>query len=77
MISIFVWSLKFAEISHPCTDFITFQLFDRGKKICPIFTKLRVAKSQELIVTISDRDAIAQGLVDTGKYLVIAGFIGT
>lgn len=60
------------KIAHPIANIITRQVFARAEEISTVLAELRVAESQELIVTIADPNTVVEGPVDAGVYFIVS-----
>jgi hypothetical protein len=56
---------------------ITRQIFGLAEEVRSILAELRIAKGEELIMSISNANAIEQSSVDSGEELVVALFVST
>lgn len=52
-------------------------MVSRAEEVCAILPELRIAKCKELVVSLSDLNAIVQSSVDPGEELVIALLVNT
>jgi hypothetical protein len=59
------------------TDITTSEVISWTEEVSTILAKLRVAKSQELIMAVSNLDAIEECSVDTSEEFVVSLLVGT